>query len=267
MKRIVVLLSAILLIFAVACSGDNPAPSGGNAGTNVPGGENVPPVTDGMFPMELAAPMSTIMGAHSDQPSSYEFESTYYYRSSDNVLLAKSVSGTGIQSKVNIEVDGYSILTRGSSVSIATEDGSYDLSKINQINVNDNQYSVGQDGFEEAKVELDDLIGKVSYTYFTSNTVSEENVVIADSSYVRTSNTTVDLVYDGFCISADSATKATGTVANRYELDREYDGIVGFTQFLMYENATQNEPSSMVIQFHGGQYDGKTYSVDMSMGM
>ena len=82
---------------------------------------------------------------------------------------------------------------------------------------------------------------------------------------------TNDCVFDGFIMNAGFETMAAGTASSKYELDKEfegilgfeeYEGILGFTWFYTYENATFSNPSSWVVQFHGGEFDGKVYSLD-----
>lgn len=68
MKRILILLSALVLIFAVACSGDNPAP-GGN--------------TDGVASQELVQKVMSIMmwadeSGNENVEATYLVESTYF---------------------------------------------------------------------------------------------------------------------------------------------------------------------------------------------
>lgn len=62
MKRILVVLAALVLVFAVACDGDNPAPEGGSGGNgNVPG---APAINTQGTPMSdlLEKYMSDVMG-------------------------------------------------------------------------------------------------------------------------------------------------------------------------------------------------------------
>lgn len=278
MKRILVVLAALVLVFAVACDGDNPAPSGGgnqggsdNPGQTIPGDVEIPDVTDEAFPSEQLSPIIYGISAlvpQNGQPASQEFNSTYEYYSSDDVLLAKSIIGSKVGQRATIEVDGYSILTKGSVVSIDTEGDSSDLSKLTQINVNDKQYLKDHEGFEEVQKELIDLVEKCSYTSSASETVSTYNVTVSDSQAVLTSTTTTEIVYAGFYMSMSAEQPGSGYVANQYMLDRAFqNGVKGYTTFLIFENATQNNPSAYVIQIHGGQYDGKAYSFDMSGGV
>lgn len=276
MKRILVVLAALVLVFAVACDGDNPAPSGGgnqggsdNPGQTVPGGDGIPDVTDEAFPSEQLSPIIygiTALIHSGSQQSTYEFVSTYEYYSSDDTLLAKSIIGSKVGQRTTIEVDGYSILTKGSVVSIAPED--YDLNNLEQINVNEKEYHKGQEGFGEAQKELIDLVEKCSYTSSASETVSTYNVTVSDSQAVLTSTTTTEIVYDGFYMSMSAEQPGSGYVASQYMLDRAFQNEVkGYTTYLIFENATQDNPSASVIQIHGGQYDGKAYSFDMSGGV
>ena len=62
MKRIVVLLSAILLIFAVACSGDTPAPGGGSGTT----GSDLMPAADKEMGYDLYAKVMTALSGPGD---------------------------------------------------------------------------------------------------------------------------------------------------------------------------------------------------------
>lgn len=278
MKRILVVLAALVLVFAVACDGDNPSPSGGgnqggsdNPGQTIPGDVEIPDVTDEAFPSEQLSPIIYGISAlvpQNSQPASQEFNSTYEYYSSDDKLLAKSVTENNGESKVTIEIDGYSILSKGAVISISTEDYSYDLSKLTQIKVNDKLYIKGQAGFDEAQKELMDLVEKCSYTSSASATVSKFNVTVSGSQAVLTSTTTTEIVYDGFYMSMSAEQPGSGYVASQYMLDRAFQNEVkGYTKYLIFENATQDNPSAFVIQIHGGQYDGKAYSISMTSGM
>ena len=293
MKRLLVLLLASLMLFAfVACDDntpdppaaeetntptldntdkpDNPAPEDGdseqteNPGYDIPDIGNVPEVTDGVITNELTAIMQEISGFGLGTPDliSNEYSSEYEYRSSDDTILAKFVCGSAITPKLTVEVDGYSILNKGSVILFAEGD-SYDLSNVTQINVGDNQYISGQEGFDEAKKELMELVERVAYTVYSSESIAKNIAPDPYSHFMLTRTSTFDYVYDGFIMKADVETMAaTGTVSLKHELDKEYEGFLGFTWFWTYENATWGNPSSLVVQFHGGEFDGKVYSLD-----
>lgn len=106
MKRILIVLSALLLMFAVACSGDNPAP-GGNSG-----GSSNDPVFD--EPIEIPAAPGSATGTASqelaekimeilmwgDESGNQNVEATYltqsvYYDKNGKVLATQVSNGNG----------------------------------------------------------------------------------------------------------------------------------------------------------------------------
>lgn len=103
MKRIVVLLSAILLIFAVACSGDNPAPSG----------------TDGNLPdtvIDIIESITASMKGSDVQHGPWRNEMVREHYSVSDELVLKNVtvsSGDGTSSTQNLYQSNYTIEVDG----------------------------------------------------------------------------------------------------------------------------------------------------------
>ena len=273
MKRIVVLLSAILLIFAVACSGDNPAPSGGNAGTNVPGGENVPPVTDGNLPdtvIDIIESITASMEGSDVQHGPWRNETVREHYSVSDELVLKNVTvssgdGTGstpdFHQSNTIEADGYVYLKKGSSIMV---DVHGDLSNINSVMIDDTTYdSSNGETFEAVCAEVKDLYSRIDHT--VENYVSTESYEfkIDGTDYKCDFTLVSDLTFGGM---SNTGSASTGTVVQSYKLDGAYKGIQEFSTYMVYINSTSAMPNSIVTQIRGGQYDG-TYSVDMSMGM
>lgn len=275
MKRIVVLLSAILLIFIVACSGDNPAPSGGNAGTNVPGGENVPPVTDGNLPSGLFSVITLISGGDwaDQQTVTWSEESVREYYSASDELVLKTISissrnasnPTGEHStSTTIEVDGYEYLKKGSSIMVYAAGEYGDLNSINSVMIDDTTYdSSNGETFEAVCAEVKDLYSRIDHT--VENYVSTESYEfkIDGTDYKCDFTLVSDLTFGGM---SNTGSASTGTVVQSYKLDGAYKGIQEFSTYMVYINSTSAMPNSIVTQIRGGQYDG-TYSVDMSMGL
>lgn len=275
MKRIVVLLSAILLIFAVACSGDNPAPSGGNAGTNVPGGENVPPVTDGNLPETVFAVIETITTAAGNEGSDVQYgpwrnETVREHYSVSDELVLKNVTvssrdGTGstldLHQSCTIEADGYVYLKKGSSIMV---DAHGDLSNINSVMIDDTTYdSSNGETFEAVCAEVKDLYSRIDHTVEKYVSTESYEFKIDGTDYKCDFTLVSDLTFGGM---SNTGSASTGTVVQSYKLDEAYKGIQEFSTYMVYINSTSAMPNSIVTQIRGGQYDG-TYSVDMSMGM
>ena len=277
MKRIVVLLSAILLIFAVACSGDNPAPSGGNAGTNVPGGENVPPVIDGNLPSGLFSVITLISGGDwADQQTVTWSEETvreYYSASDELVLKTISISSRDASNPTDehststtIEVDGYEYLKKGSSIMVYAAGEYGDLSSINSVMIDDTTYdSSNGEVFDAVCAEVRELYSRIDYTVHHYHSTETGNYMIANEEIGCVNSIVQDMTFDGMD-QGTSGSAGTGTVEQSYKLDESYEGVQDFSMYMIYTDSTSDMPTSCVIQIRGGQYDG-TYSVDMSMGM
>lgn len=273
MKRIVVLLSAILLIFIAACSGDNPAPSGGNAGTNVPGGENVPPVTDGNLPdtvIDIIESITASMEGSDVQHGPWRNETVREHYSVSDELVLKNVTvlsgdGTGstpdFHQSNTIEADGYVYLKKGSSIMVGVHG---DPSNINSVMIDDTTYdSSNGETFEAVCAEVKDLYSRIDHT--VENYVSTESYEfkIDGTDYKCDFTLVSDLTFGGM---SNTGSASTGTVVQSYKLDGAYKGIQEFSTYMVYINSTSAMPNSIVTQIRGGQYDG-TYSGDMSMGM
>lgn len=103
MKRILIVLSALVLIFAVACSGDNPAPGGNSGNSNAPSISIDDPTqeptisgsADKVMDEALADRLLPILMAHENEGLGKEYEPTYATRyehfDESGTLIAETV--------------------------------------------------------------------------------------------------------------------------------------------------------------------------------
>lgn len=284
MKRILVVLAALVLVFAVACDGDNPSPSGGgnqggsdNPGQTVPGDVEIPAATDGELSKNLAGIVFAFMEGdwtnHQASTSSENSVREYYSSSSELVLKTETVSSRdesdnpngSYSSSTTIQIDGYEYLKKGSTLDVHAVGEEGNLDNITSVKIDDTVYDRNSETFNAICEEVKVLYGCIAYTvhHYISTESGQYKVGDWESGCVNT--TLQDMRFNG--VDQGSVGSAgTGEIEQSYKLDIAYQGIQDFSIFMLYSNSTSGMPTSAIVQIRGGQYDG-TYSVNMSMGM
>ena len=159
MKRILVVLAALVLVFAVACDGDNPSPSGGgnqggsdNPGQTVPGDVEIPAATDGELSKNLAGIVFAFMEGdwtnHQASTSSENSVREYYSSSNELVLKTETVSSRdesdnpngSYSSSTTIQIDGYEYLKKGSTLDVHAVGEEGNLDNITSVKIDDTVY-------------------------------------------------------------------------------------------------------------------------------